>query len=181
MARIRRSASIRTLAAQRAEDDIWGMPESPEFSAVQRLMNEFQSHASQEERWLSSYKEIARESSDRLTSFLLGLIVADEERHHELISRMISKLKDELAWTHGESAARKRVESAENRKRLLASIERFIAAERKGIEDCERLKKASRGLNRDVFELLYGTMVHDSRKHMAVLEFLRGRLGRAGG
>lgn len=180
MARVRRTASIRNLATQRAEDDLWGMPESPEFSSVQGLMNEFQSHARQEERWLASYKEMARESSDRLTTFLLGLIVADEEKHHELIGRMIAKLKDELAWTPGEGAARKPVESAENRKRLMASIERFIAAEQKGIEEYERLKKASRSLNRDVFELLYGTMVHDSHKHLAMLEFLRKRLSRSG-
>jgi rubrerythrin len=179
MARIRRSASIRTLAEQRVQDDIWGMPESPEFSAVQRLMNEFQSHASQEERWLSSYREMAKESSDRLASFLLDLIAADEERHHELLARMISKLKDELAWTHGEGAARKPVDGGAERKRLLAAVERFLEAERKGIAECERLKKASRSLNRDVFELLYGMMVHDSHKHLAILEFLRRRLQKA--
>lgn len=159
---------------------MWGMPESPEFSAVQRLMNEFQAHASQEERWLSSYREMAKESSDRLISFLLGLIVADEERHHELMARMIAKLKDELAWTRVEGAARKRLENAENRKRLLAFVERFIAAERQAIQEYERFKKSSRSLNRDVFELFYGTMVHDSHKHIAMLEFLRRRLTQAG-
>jgi rubrerythrin len=159
---------------------MWGMPESPEFSAVQRLMNEFQSHASQEERWLSSYREMARESTDRLTTFLLGVIVADEERHHELMARMIAKLKDELTWTHGEGAVRKPVENAESRQRVLAFVERFIEAEQKGIEDYERLKKASRSLNRDAFELLYETMVHDSHKHLAMLEFIRRRLSRAG-
>ncbi|HWP23359.1 MAG TPA: hypothetical protein VNM15_04120 [Candidatus Binatia bacterium] len=178
MARVHKSASIKTLAKQRVEDDLWGMPESPEFSAVQRLMNEFQSHASQEERWLSSYREMAKESSDRLASFLLGLIVADEERHHELMARMIAKLKDELAWTHGEGAAPKRVENPENRKRLLGFIDRFIEGERKAIQEYERLKKSSRSLNRDVFELFYGTMVHDSHKHIAMLEFLRKRLKR---
>src|SRR6266702_3521263 len=104
MARSPRAGSIKAIANQKAEDYIWGVPESPEFSSVQRLMNEFQSHASHEERWLSSYKEIAKKSTDPLIRFLLGLIVADEERHHELTSRMIAKLKDELAWTRSQGA-----------------------------------------------------------------------------
>ena len=66
MARSARTGVIKALASQKAEDYLWGMPESPEFSSVQGLMNEFQSHARHEERWLSSYKEIAKESSDPL-------------------------------------------------------------------------------------------------------------------
>src|SRR6516164_659707 len=77
MARGRRSKSIKAIAGQRLEDGAWGIPESPEFSSVQRLMNEIQSQTIQEERWLSRYREIARESTDPLIRFLLGLIVAD--------------------------------------------------------------------------------------------------------
>lgn len=105
MARTLRSKSIRLIGGERAEDGMWGIPESPEFSSVQRLMNEFQSHASHEQGWLSSYQEIARETVDPLIRFLLGLIVADEERHHELMGRMISKLKDELARTRSARTA----------------------------------------------------------------------------
>lgn len=155
---------------------MWGIPESPEFSSVQRLMNEFQSHASHEERWLSSYKEIAAESQDPLIRFLLGLIVADEEGHHELMSRMISKLKDELAWTRAEGAVRRRVEKGEKGERLLTSVESFLEAERKEIKEYKRLRKTSKGLYRDVFALLYTTMINDSRKHIAILEFLQIRL-----
>jgi hypothetical protein len=50
---------------------------------------------------------IAKESSDPLILFLLGLIVADEQRHQELTNLMIAKLKDELAWTRSEGLARR--------------------------------------------------------------------------
>lgn len=176
MARSRTDPFIRSLAKQKAEDAMWGVPESPEFSSVQRLMNEFQSHARDEERWLSSYREIAEESTDPLTGFLLNLIVADEERHHKLMARMISKLEDELAWTSAKRTVRTGVESGARRKRLLGAVERMVGAEQKGIQEYEHLKKASRNLRRDVFELLYGTMIRDSQKHMAILEFLRRRL-----
>jgi len=44
------------------------------------------------------------------------------------------------------------------------------------IEVDEKLKKESKGLARDVFTLLYTTMIHDSHKHVGILEFLRDRL-----
>ena len=176
MAHTRRSRLIKALVSQKAEDAMWGIPESPEFSSVQRLMNEFQSHASNEERWLVDYNEFAQEATDPLIRFLLGLVVADEERHHELTSRMIGKLKDELAWTRREGSARRPVERGEKAKRMLASVESFIKAEQQAIKEYERLKRTSQGLYRDVFTLLYTTMIHDSQKHIGILEFLRRKL-----
>jgi rubrerythrin len=176
MARSPRSSAIKAIANYWAEDAMRGLPESPEFYSVQRLTNEFQSHAKHEEQWLSDYQGIAKEASDPLIRFLLGLIVADEQRHHELMSRMITKLKDELAWTRAEGLTRRVYEKAEKRKQLLASVERFLEAERTGIKEYEQLKKESQGLYRDVFALLYTTMVHDSHKHIGILEFLRRKL-----
>ena len=176
MTRAMRPRSLEVIAGQRAEDAMWGIPESPEFSSVQRLMNEFQAHAAHEERWLSSYQEIAKETSDPQIRFLLGLIVADEERHHELTARMISKLKDELAWTRSTTIPRRAGASGETAKRLLTSVENFLDAERKAIKEYEGLKKESQGLYRNVFALLYTTMIHDSHKHMEILKFLRLKL-----
>jgi rubrerythrin len=176
MARSPRSNAIKAIANYWAEDAMWGVPESPEFSSVQRLMNEFQSHANHEEQWLTNYQAIAKESSDPLIRFLLGLIVADEQRHHELTNRMIAKLKDELAWTRAEGLSRRIYEKGRKRKQLLASVESFLEAERKGIKEYERMKKESQGLYRDVFALLYTTMIHDSHKHIGILEFLRRKL-----
>jgi rubrerythrin len=175
-----RPKALEVIARQRAEDAMWGIPESPEFSSVQRLMNEFQSHATHEERWLSSYQEIGKETSDPQIQFLLGLIVGDEERHHELTNRMISKLKDEMAWTRSSGPLRRTGEKGEKRERLLMSVESFLEAERRGMEEYEQLKKKSQELHRDVFALLYTTMIHDSHKHIDILEFLRRKLEEGG-
>lgn len=78
MARARRGSVINAMASQRAEEFMWGVPESPEFSAVERLLHEFQTRESDEQRWLSTYKEITEGSSDPLLRFLLNLIIADE-------------------------------------------------------------------------------------------------------
>jgi len=180
MARNPRLNAIKAIAKYWGEDAMRGVPESPEFSSVQRLMNEFQSHANHEEQWLTNYQVIAKESSDPLIRFLLGLIVTDEQRHHDLTRRMISKLKDELVWTRAKGLSRRIYEKGRKRKQLLSSVERFLEAERDGITDYERLKKESQGLYRDVFALLYTTMIHDSHKHIGILEFLRRKLSETG-
>ena len=96
MRRTSKPDSIKIIATQRADDYKWGIPESPEFSAVQRLMHEFQTHESDEARWLAIYKKLVHESEDPIIRFLLNLIIADEERHHEIICHIVSGIKDEL-------------------------------------------------------------------------------------
>jgi len=56
-------------------------------------------------------------------------------------------------------------------------LERFLDLERKGIKEYERLRKASEGFHQDLFGLLCRTMVHDSLKHIGILDFLRLKLG----
>ena len=66
---------------------------------VQRLMTAFKLHELDEARWLAIYKNLAERSDDPLIRFLLYLIIADEERHHQTMGSMITGLKDDLATT----------------------------------------------------------------------------------
>ncbi|MGB7950640.1 MAG: ferritin-like domain-containing protein [Candidatus Binatia bacterium] len=171
-----RSRSIKAIASQKAEDPMWGIAESPEFSAVQHLMNEFKSQESDEAKWLKTYQEIADKAEDPLVRFLLSLIIADEERHHQIIDRMISRLKNDLAWTRSEGIRQRKSASAAKNAGLRGILERFVAVERSGIKEYERLSRASGGLGHDLFGLLCRTMVYDSEKHIGILEFLQRRL-----
>jgi rubrerythrin len=170
--------SIKVIARQRLKDSAWGIPESPEFSSVQQLMTEIHSQTIQEERLLSTYREIAQESTDPLIRFLLGLVVADEERHHELTSRMISRLRDELSLSRAGTPQRRASRRSGKAEPLIRSLDLVIEAERGAIQEYEKLKQESEGLARDVFALLYSTMIHDSQKHVGILEFLRARLSK---
>ncbi len=177
-ARARRASLIKAMATQRTEESMWGVPESPEFSAVQRLLHEFQSRESDEQKWLLNYKRITEGSSDPLIRFLLNLIVADEERHYELIDRMVSSLKDDLASTRQERSGPQNSVREKKSRELLPMVDRFINMERGGIRDYKRLHKVSQGFRHDLFGLLCKTMIHDSLKHIAILEFLRTKLQR---
>jgi len=171
-----RSRSIQSISRHNTEDYIWGVPESPEFSVVHNLMNEFKSHEDDEEKWLSSYRKIAADCDDPMFRFLLNLIIGDEERHHQLIARMIASLKDDLASTRTSDSPPGMASSATPAREFVVMVERFLDVERKGIREYERLKKTSQRFRQGLLALLCETMVYDSLKHIGILKFLRLKL-----
>lgn len=176
MARTPRSRSVKVISQYSADDYMWGIPESPEISMVHRLTNEFKTHESDEERCLSVYRKMAEDSGDPMFRFLFNLIIADEERHHQLIGRMISSLSDDLNYSRTRVPAPPTVNSRAAARELEVMIERFLEIERKGIRECEKLKKTSQQFRQDLLALLCQTMVFDSLKHVGILNFLRRKL-----
>jgi hypothetical protein len=176
MPRTSKSVSIKSIATERVDDYKWGIPESPEFSAVQRLMHEFQTHESDEARWLAIYRKLAHESDDPLIRFLFNLIVADEERHQEIIDHIVSGLKDELAWTSSEKRVTKPADQERRATEFLETVERLLAVERDGIGEYEKLIKKTKGFHQDLFAMLCRSMIHDSLKHIGILDFLKLKL-----
>jgi len=171
-----RSRSIRSISQYKAEDYMWGNPESPEFSIVHNLMNEFKTHEGDEERWLSIYRKTVEESDDPTFRFLINIIIADEERHNQLLGRMIASLKDDLASTRTSEPPPGTASSATPARELVVMVERFLDVERKGIREYERLKKTSQKFRQGLLALLCETMVYDSLKHIGILNFLRLKL-----
>lgn len=156
-----------------------GYPESPEISAVELLMGEFESHEMQEGQFLQRYKEIAEKVKNPIIRFLLRLIIADEERHHAITHAMVATLKGDLHWTKPEDALRGLHELGQEKEGLLGLTEQFIQLEKEGVKEYKKLIKASKGYYRDLFVLLFQSMIHDSEKHIQILEFLRERLREA--
>ncbi|HWP58601.1 MAG TPA: ferritin-like domain-containing protein [Candidatus Acidoferrales bacterium] len=152
-----------------------GIPESPEISAVERLMNRFQAHEHEEEKIIQRYREIAKTSPNALIKFLLRMIIADEERHHSVTNLIIETLKGDLTWTKREPTVEALYELPEDRE-LLKITEDFIRLERDGIREYQSLMKASKGYYRGLFALLCKGIVRDSEKHVEMLEFLRDQL-----
>jgi rubrerythrin len=150
-----------------------GIPE------VERLLNEFESHETQERDFLRQYKEVAATVQAPLIKFLLQLIISDEEKHHAVTHAMVSTLQGDLHWTKPDDAIRGLYEIGEERKKLLAVTEEFIRTEKDGILECKNLTKVSRRYYKGLFGLLFKCMIDDSQKHVAILEFLRKRLKEA--
>ncbi len=153
-----------------------GVPESPEISEVERLMNEFEAHEGQEGKITQRYKEIAEKSKNPIFKFLLQLIVSDEEKHHAVTHAIVSTLKGGLTWTKPEDAIGGISSLGEEKAELVKLTEEFIELEKEGIKEYKKLIKESKGYYQGLFVLLLQSMIHDSEKHAEILEFLRNRL-----
>ena len=157
----------------------FGEPKSQEISEVERLMNEFEAHEIHESDFTRRYREIADKSENPLIRFLLRLIISDEEKHHAVTHAMVSTLKGDLTWTKPEDAISGLYNLGEGKDELTRLTEDFIQVEKKGIEGYKKLARASKGYYHGLFALLLRSMVHDSEKHVEILEFLRQRLKEA--
>lgn len=149
---------------------------APAISEVERLTNEFEAHESEEGKFLEHYKDVAGKTKNGMIKFLLQMIISDEEKHQAVTRAMVSTLKGDLNWTHPDDALRGLYNMVEEKDNLLRLTEDFIRVEKQGIKECRELIKSSKGYYRDLFVLLFESMVHDSEKHIKILEFLRVRL-----
>lgn len=150
-----------------------------EISEVERIMNEFEAHESQEAKITRRYKELTEKFKNPLIKFLLQLIVSDEEKHQAVVHAIISTLKGALTWTRSQDAITGLYDLGEEKEELLKLTEDFIQLERDGIKEYKNLGKESKHYYRGLFGLLLDSMIRDSEKHMEILEFLRERVKEA--
>jgi rubrerythrin len=156
-----------------------GEPDAQAISEVERLANEFEAHEGQEGSFLKQYKELVGQTDNRMVKFLLQMIISDEEKHHAITHAMLSTLKGDLNWSSPADAIRGLYDLKNEKEKLLGLTENFIRVEKTGINEYKQLIKESKGYYRDLFGLLFRSMIHDSEKHVEVLEFLRDRLKEA--
>jgi rubrerythrin len=149
-------------------------PSTPEISAVEQLMNEFEVYEEQEGEFVQQYKEIAGRSKNPLIKFLPDLIISDEEKHRAAIHAIVSTLKGDLTWTKQEDSFRGfgELDKEGESKDLLRLTSDFIRHEKEGIREYRRLLKSSEGYYFGVFVLLLHSIICDSEKHVERLEFL---------
>lgn len=153
-------------------------PPTPEISAVEQLMNEFEVYEEQEGEFVQQYKEIAGRSKNHLVKFLLDFIISDEEKHRAAIHAIVSTLKGDLTWTKQEDSFQGfgELDEEKENKELLKVTADFIKHEKEGIKDYKKLMKSSKGYYFGVFVLLLHSIIRDSEKHVEILEFLRRKL-----
>jgi bacterioferritin (cytochrome b1) len=153
--------------------------EAPALSEVERLTQDFEAHESEESKFLAQYKEVAAKTRNPLVKFLLQMIISDEEKHHAATHAMAATLQADLNWSDPDGSLRGLFDLGEEKDRLLQITRDFIRVERKGIKKYRELIKSSKGYYRELFVVLFESMVYDSEKHIKMLEFLRERLEEA--
>ena len=152
-------------------------PAKANGSDVEKLMAAFAAHEVRERDALSDYHENAKSHENPLVRFLLQLIISDEEKHHDIIRRLLTSLEADLEWnSRAKNIPALGKLKEEDRRDLLKLTDSLIAEEKQGIADYKALLKSTKGYYNGLLELMVETVIHDSKKHLMILRFLKQRL-----
>lgn len=134
-------------------------------------------HVETESELLTSYQQAAANAQAPYASYLLGLIVEDETRHHRLFGELVNALRAPVE--HIEGARVPTVTNATDARALLEATEEFLRAERADARALKRLarRKELRTMRgHSVWPLLIELMERDTKKHQSILRFIRRQL-----
>ncbi len=143
-----------------------------------RLLDAVERHATLESDALGQYQHIADASGDPVIALVMRLILEDEERHHGLLKRIATTLRDALNWTHSPGALPRPGDGAPATEDLTPVARALIDEERTGAQALRRLAEREKGLIEDsgLNSLLLEMMAMDSDKHARLLRFVHRRL-----
>lgn len=146
----------------------------------EHLLALVESHIHAEASDLEGYRKLAGSSPDPVVAELMRLLVEDEERHHNILTRLAVTLRDDLNWERSPGALPPdRGPLDVDWRQALELVKGFIQHERRGVRYLSALVREAQGLRRWLTALLLETMVLDSQKHEMVLRHVAGRLERA--
>jgi hypothetical protein len=128
-------------------------------------------HVAKEREVVEDYDALL-ESSTGHVRFLLGLIVADELRHHELYQEWAKTLRSFASLEEPPDGVPNLVSEAEPQ-RLVAAVEKLLDLEKEDAKQLKDLEKRFKDFRRTtIWPLLAELMAFDTQKHIHILEFL---------
>jgi hypothetical protein len=137
------------------------------------------SHLAAEGPLLATYDELASQSGSEYVSYLVGLVLEDEARHHDLILRFVNSiaLGANPAPNGPVLPERGHVRNADD---LLALTNRLIDLEKDDARSLKKLRRELRGtVDVALWDVVTELMARDTDKHLAILGFLRDRIREA--
>jgi rubrerythrin len=139
----------------------------------QNLLAHFQEHVEGESELLAAYAKF-RDEGPEYVRYLVELILADEARHHQTFQELVNRLRSDIDWRdYGPQVPY--VESArEQAASLTAATDQLMTFELDDAKALQRLQKELRPVrDTTLFSLLVTLMELDTKKHVAILEFIR--------
>jgi hypothetical protein len=142
------------------------------------LLDAIDRHAAKEAEALGYYEHLAKASGDPVIALVMRLILDDEQRHHGLLTRIATTLRDALDWTHSRSALpHSSLTEANGAEKELAELAHALIEEEKGgARALRRLAQREKSINCDLDAILLEMMALDSDKHARLLGFVQRRL-----
>jgi hypothetical protein len=165
-------------------DGYSGMPihveeqHGPQTGTVEWLLQAIERHAASEADALELYARIGDESGDPVVALVMRLILDDEQRHHSLLKRIESSLRDALDWSHSPSSLPSSTMPQEPLAGgdLVSIARELVDEERTGARRMRELANGERGIDAGLHSLLLEMMALDSEKHAHLLQYVQRRL-----
>lgn len=148
----------------------------PDRDYEHTILQLLEHHGAAEGEILESYKEISERSEvGDAVQYLIRMILEDERRHHKVFDEMANTLRS-FMW---EMPVEPRLPPMVRRSdpELLAETKRLLAFEKNDAKELRSLKKQLKGSQKSSLDpLMVEIMLHDTAKHIAILEYIKARL-----
>jgi hypothetical protein len=140
----------------------------------ENLLVHFQDHVEGERELLEAYAKF-RDEGPEYVRYLIDVILGDEARHHQMFRELVNRLRSDIDWRdYGPHVPY--VGQAPDPTALAEATQRFLAFEHEDAKSLHRLQKELRPVrNTTLFSLLVELMELDTKKHIAILEFIHRR------
>jgi rubrerythrin len=147
-------------------------------STTDELLRILDAHVGGETEHIDAYRKLAHEIADPVVAVLMDLVIEDEERHHDLLRRMASRLRNDIEATRAEDALpyASRAPDGRHGEELAAVVEGYARDETTSAHEMRHLAKDARSLYGGLLGLLLDTMADDSEKHERIMRFVLKRL-----
>ena len=130
-------------------------------------------HIERERETLQEYQQAAQETRSKAFAYVVGLLIEDEKRHHELFKSLAQTVRSEAELIPGSPVIPymdfDRVDSEKVRRLSMELL-------RNEDEDAKELRKLHDHLQEvhhtTLWDLVVGLIRRDTDKHIAILEFV---------
>jgi len=150
----------------------------PDRSLEVSILGQFERHGQMEGAILESYRKVAeRSSAGEGIRYLVRLILEDEERHHDLFAKMANEIRS-ILWEIPVEPRLPAIKTLSDPE-LLAETKRLLSFEKRDAKELRALRKSLKSsATYSLDPLMVELMLHDTAKHIAILEYIRAHLTR---
>jgi|SRR5581483_8843224 len=154
------------------------LTELPGSDWDEQLLAHLDEHVGGELELIEEYLRM-RDDGPEYVRYLIDLILSDESRHHKLFTELVNHVRTNIDFRDYEPMVPYLDRDDDQRQALLDATDRFLAFERDDAKSLRRLQKELRPVrDTTLFPLIVELMELDTKKHIAILEFIRRFAGR---